>query len=518
LFLASELESIDPGIGLDLGFDAQFIGLIARYGVSAAIAGLMLSLFDRLEQRRRFAIWSKLSPDAKSEILHLVIRVQPQMAVKLLTPQLLADVLSQTDSAWLHDRIAEALSAIAVPDSELCLSALMPSAQRTLASILAERAGRVADQYPDWIVDSAGSNHRSARLSFTFGVLSAGRKELFAKLAADISREDWEELRLWLRQRAFDLSSDSVAIFLRHAPALSEEYARPQRDSCQFDRTAETTSKPVPSAILARARQATGETFYELLGEAGDVRSPTWRKDIERALLSRAIKLKIYISRGMFPSLAKSDICRELVIHRLLSGRLSLLRRITWNRIDLPTRFTLLQRLIRSLQIDEIPKNGPNTLFIAGAIADMPDPVRKALASQFIESLGHDEETDVRCFEVIHEIVRDDHQLLASIARALALRGQPHRSRLVAGLASDALERASGASAIFRLRDLLGRLAEFPANPVEAIVTILATLIGEDFKSALRLCSERLAPEDIELVIADLISRSRATEVLVEAI
>jgi hypothetical protein len=117
----------------------------------------------------------------------------------------------------------------------------------------------------------------------------------------------------------------------------------------------------------------------------------------------------------------------------------------------------------------------------------------------------------------IEEIVRDDHQLLASLARALALRGATDQSQVVARRASEALNRAGSSSEMRRLAGVLGQLDDFPGDPVEAIVSVMATLSGDGLKEALALCSERLSRASFELVIADSIARSRASDVLAEA-
>ena len=515
ILLAVEIETLDAAQALDAASDDDVLRIIERHGPAPAVAGLLLTLFEK----RGATLWQRINVNVRGDLARLMLLIQPQVAVRTLGASNLRVVLLATMDSRLHDMIAEALAATMVPDSEICLSAMSPKAREVLLCALAERSGREVGTVPDWFAQHTVSDRGRAAIALAFGALVARRHDLFAILAAGFSAEDWSAMLQLAQSRAVELGSGSIDLLLAHAPTPNERLAKLDDAEASDGESGQCLSKGIPQtdadkagAILAAAPTARAVDLAQLAALTRLIGKPTWRREAQTALLRRLLATDARLS-GVVAGLAYSEVAAEIVVHKLALGETAILKSRAWARIRTDRRFSILMNTMLRLERGAIVPTVVRLTEIADAVLAMPDAMGGVLALHFVTHLGQLPDMPAATLDRVSGVTGEwQNEILTALARTHALRGNSAKAqscmRLAQGLSS---ERMRG-NALERLHQLLDNPASVPMEPVSAVVSALATVSGADLPAAMRLCFDRLPANVNEFLVADVIARGRAVD------
>ncbi len=515
LLMAIELETVTIADDHDLLVDAYLLHIIDRYGAIPAVAGLVLAMFARVPSAQSAQIWVEISSSLRGDLARLMFAIQPQMTVRALGANNLCELLRENANPSLHNQIASALGAEVVDESHLCLAVMLPAAKDQLAAALAERAGSGSGEMPDWMNLLSSGSHRRTIRSFAFGALMAGRSTKFTDIVGHFDANDWESLRSHVRRRATELNATSINLFLSQqsqtASASRETRNRiVSSDNCSH--AARHADIESGANFLKLADAAAAEDLVQLFERSMHIAKVTWRREVHRALLRRAIVLDVYVP-GLLNSLPRSEAAAEIVIVRLMQGETAVLQRRCWQRVDVGRRFALLQQFISMLKAGVIRPTTERLDEITKAVLAMPPTTRGIIANHLIIELGAHEAMSDTTLEMLASIDSAwRYETLIVLARAHALRGEPQRSQGIVEIANDVSAQKLRDDGLRRLCQVLNDPSIVPIEPAFLVSSSLATLAQEDLPEALRLCRERLAPSAYEMVVADVIARGRATD------
>lgn len=515
ILLAVEIEILDAAQALDAASDEDVLRIIERHGPTPAVAGLLLTLFEK----RGASAWQKIDLTVRDDLARLMLMVQPQVAVRALGASNLHVVLMATMDSHLHEMIAKALAATLVANSEICLSAMNPKAREVLVCALAERSGREVGTGPDWFAQLTESEGRRAAIAMAFGALVARRQDSFAVLAARFCAEDWSAMLGMAQSRAMELGSGSIELLLAHAPAAEERLAKPDaaeqgdRARARFLPTSiAPTDAGKAGAILAAASTARAGDLAQLAALTRLIGKPTWRREAQTALLRRLLATGARLP-GVIAGLAYSDVTTEIVVHKLALGETAILKSRAWARIRTDRRFSLLINAMLNLERGALVPTEVRLTEVTDAVLAMPDAMCGVLALHLVTHLGQLPDMPAATLDRLSGVTGEwQNEILTALARTHALRGNSAKAqnfmRVAQGLSSERLR----SNALERLHQLLDYPASVPMEPVSAVVAALATVSGADLPAAMRLCFDRLPANVTEFLVADVIARGRAAD------
>ena len=511
ILLAIEIEALDAASALDSAMDDAVIRAVDRHGAVDASAGLLLTLFARRGPELSGSLWARLPVPIRKEMVRPMFRIQPQITARSLGARNLSDCLAMTADPALHDAVAVALTTTFVADSEMCLAALLPPARDRLAFVLAERAGREADVAPHWIAKLPPPGLHRATLAFAFGVLLSGRQIPFDAITAGFTGKEWEFLMTKAQERGTELASGSINMLFRKAPAASRPRAPSiKRQPVQGPDQPALTDSARASAIAAAALTADAQALADLTAQAGRIAGPTWRREAQNAILRRALAIG---ARGFKAGLPHAEVAAAIIVHRLERGETSVLRRRAWTAIRPDRRFTLLMQLMGNFEGGSVTSTEASLADVATAILAMTGAMRDVLILHLVTHLGgHPAMTDAVLDRIAEMKALWQDEILIALARVYALRGNSERARQQMQSARSASQDRQRDIAFERLGGLLDDTSSIPLEPVEAIVSTLATVSAPDLPAAMQLCFDRLPRHEIDFVVAEVISRGRAAD------
>lgn len=506
LELAVELEAVADGGVPDISTDDQLLHAVSGKPMGAVLAGIVLAHLMRVEPDRVGRFLEALPASTLADFVAQAMSVQGQAAARVLGAARLRDALLVSRGLEFHDHVAAALSLSIIPDSDICLTVMLPRARRQLGSALAERAGRSEGTMPEW-PDSDSALARDVLPAFCFGLLSGRFAARFPHIAMSLDHAAWRDLQKLVQSRQVELTPSGIGLFVAARDAAGAFAAeRPMKLSrAPAGRAPETTRAADGRALCKRAEAASAEEIPALLPAAAALTSATWRREAQVTLLRRAIETGAGVSPFGF-GLSRTDLAAELAAARVLNGDLRRLGGKSWSRIELDRRFRILSRLLTEPGRDE-----QETSCLSQAIAAMPGAVRGILVERFVTMHGHTGRADGEVEQLLRGAALDGEGM-AFLARTHALRADATRASeaaRAAGLQSD--QRASH-DAVQRLKQLLQRPADVPGPLVPAVTSALAMMDGDDLSNAVALCRSSLRVREYECVVADLIVRGRALE------
>jgi hypothetical protein len=529
---AIEIETLDAAGALGAANDEQVLRIVERQGAIATAAGLLLTLFSRRGPRHAGVLWKRLPILVRNDLARLMLSIQPHITARSLGADNLREVLAATVDSHLHGIVADVLAGTFVANSEICLLEMQSEARDKLAVALAERAGRESEVTPDWIQQLPQPTRQRAIVGAAFGALVARQETSFERFAAGFSADYWNTMMAMVQERAAELDSTGIAIFLKIAPgsAQGRSLSSPQCQEIVATRSPPTavlagSHEPVAetdaasaAAIIASAEGASANELVRLMQRTSAIVKPTWRREAQRAVLRRLLATedkRIKFELG----LSREDVGAAIVVRRLEHGDTSVLRRRVWTRIAADRRFTLLMELLANLETGIVAASKCRLDDVASAVLVAPGPMREVLALHFITNLGRlPEMTDaiLNRFECMRGMWKDD--ILTALARVYALRGDETRAQELMRLALSTSEDRLRATAMGRLRYLLDHSDSIPAEPVGALVSALATVSAYDLPAAVQLCFERLPKMVSEFLVADVIARGHAADAFAESV
>jgi len=528
VLLAMEIDALDAAGALDASTDDEVLGVVERHGGADASAGLLLTLFARRGPPCAGLLWRRMSAPSREALIGPMFRIQPQVSARSLGAANLRDSLAVIADPRLHDAIAGALATTFVTGSEICLDVLLPPARDRLAPVLAERAGRDTDTVPDWVARLPDHARGRATMAFAFGALLAKREASFSALTASFTAQDWDTMLTRARERGAEMPSGSVELLLRSArpsagsrdasfshrdPATQRRRAAPSRGALGEDPRALTDCEQA-CAIVAATLAADAEALSGLAASAGRINAPTWRREAQTAVFRRALAIG---ARGVPAGLPRADVGSAIVLHRLARGDTSVLRRRAWGAIRADRRFTLLLEVVARLEDGSVAPTEVRLQDVATAVLAMTDATREVLTLHFLTQLGRlAAMTDVILDRIAAAPGRWKDEIFIALARIHALRGNAAKAQIEMSAAQSTSEDRMRETAFERLNGLLGDAGSVPAEPLDAIVSALATVSAPDLPAAMRLCFARMPRPDIDFVVADVISRGRAADAFPE--
>lgn len=512
ILLAVEIEALDAAGALDAAMDDEVIRAVDRHGAIDANAGLLLTLFARRGTNISGLLWERLPLSARNELVRPMFRIQPQVAARSLGARNLRNCLVLAADPSLHDAVAAALITTFVANSEICLAALLPPARARLALVLAERAGRETDAAPDWILQLPPQARHRATLAFAFGVLLSGRQIPFDAVTAGFAEKDWELLMLKAQERGIEVaSSGSIDMLLSKAPASSRPRTTSiKRQPAQGPGQPALTDSARASVIIASALTAEAPALAELTAQAGLIAGPTWRREAQIAIFRRALAIGAH---GYKPGLPHAEVGSAIIVHRLERGDTGVLRRRAWTAIRPDRRFTLLMRLMGSLDDGSVTITAARLEDVVTAILAMAGAMRDVLILHLLTHLSrHPAMSDAVLDRIAGTKALWQDEILIALARIYALRGKSEKARQQMQSARLTSQDRQRDIAFERLGGLLDDASSVPLESVEAIVSTLATVSAPDLPAAMRLCFDRLPRHEVDFVVAEVISRGRAAD------
>jgi hypothetical protein len=540
VFLAIEIEALGDEDAFDGVLEADVLHTVEQNGQALAVAGMVLTLLSRLKSGQASRLWSKIPVVYRNALLPHMVTLQPQVTVRSLGAAGLRDVLKQIPDSQLHDKIADALSSVLVPDSESCLEVLFPAACERLAVALAERYGRAGEPLPDAMSVLPKLARTKVLRASAFGALRACLHALFAEITVDFLHDDWEAMMTTAKKRAADMNSASVAMLLAAVPdsvrsaedgirtsaalpGVGEHDRAKQRNDLVFafpaasdaDRLGGIDTAP---GIIAFARQAAIGDMPMLAGKSAEIQGRSWRTEARSAVLRRALELRVKLPglRSELPRYAVAAVIAEV---RLGRGETAVLQRSTWRSIGADRKFSLLSAAVSLLEVNAIVPTMTRLDQVAQAILSLEGAMRDVLGLRFVTNLGSCSEMRVETLDRFAQA--NGHwqdEVVAAVARSHALRGQTETAHALMDTARRLSEKRARDASMNRLFLILENPALVPTDKVRAVVSALATVSGADLREAVELCFECLPTAEREFVAADVIARGRAADAFADTL
>ena len=525
--LAIELEVLAESAALDDFIEVEMLAACERFGSTPLMAGILLFFCSRAMPSQVERLWQGFSPSASRDFAEAIIAIHPVAAIRGLGSRVLSDILRSHCDDTLHERVARALCANAISDSEGCLAALTDSARDVLAYKLAERAGRERADLPSWIEQVPEATRRHARVGFAIGALDAQRPDRFASTVKSFDPADWRALGEMVSKNSRELGLGVFELLLSYRDRLPEDLRLPwpvvhpavslrSRSAKESDLV---TAADIPESeqavsIARRAATASAEELRALLIAAHKLGLPSWRREACRAILRRAAQMRTQL-RGIARGLPREVVLEELVASRLARGETAVVRRSAWRRLDVSRRFALVIQTISAFRSHVVFATVDRIAQIAQAVVDMPAPLDGILAVRILEELGDRVEFTPNTLETLAAIgggTRDS--VLTAIGRSCALHSNGQRAHEFMLLAKAEAEHTLGSDTKRRLTDMLDHHREFPGDPVVTATSLLATVSDRELPGLVRICMDRLSAAASEMVLAGMIARGRGSAAL----
>jgi hypothetical protein len=519
--LAIELEALANAGALDGAAVGELLAACAGFGPIPMIAGLLLFFCGRAEPEQAEKLWQDMDKSARPRFQAAMIALHASGAVKVLGAKRLAECLCADGDYLLHERVARAVCATAVVGSEALLSCLTGLPRDMLAFRLAQRLGGSTDSLPTWLDQLNHAARKRALAGFALGAALAGCAPRFAVVVATFDAECWRIFAAALRVHADTFDTRLCELLAPYRATMQPsslgvgpaENLRRLPGSVSAEPVIASDSEQSFSFIL-QAATAQPEELSGLLVKVSNLQRPYWRREAQRAVLRRAIILRV-CPPGVTCGLPRTVLIEEIIVARLTRGDMAVLFNPNWRRLDRHRRFTLLDAAIAALpaRVGDLTLREMNA--VVQAIAELPAPIGRVLAVKLADEVADCAALGSELLQLLAPCdIGREVEVLTAISRAYALRGEPVPAKKFMGLAKAAAERDAGDVARRRLADLLGQCSDFPVDRLTALMHVFAMAPDHELPGLFRQCQRQLSETASNILLAGMVARGRASAAL----